>query len=299
MEAPTWCLLGRTTQPSLQSSHFFARHTADGVVRSARGGHSLALTCSDGIIAAGALRSARVVLREHRHYYGPLGLPLRDARFRLRLIRAASPRHGLRRRASRVPHLSLHACCAPYPAGAIDALRCSRRWCCLRREMTGSAPGLFLCRGCRLHFMLRPACLLLAARLAPPRELSTPRSGMGISPRYLGPATRCTDACRGGACTRWRDAASRSTPNSSASVCVTTHHPSSIHAPPDDGVTSQHRGRPAPRRGFSSTRAPCSRWASASRGTRRDPPALRRCRTRGVSPHPRRAAGRRGRRRRG
>jgi hypothetical protein len=240
MQAPTRCPLGCTTQPPLQSSHFFARHKADGVVRSARGGHSLALTCSDDIIAAGALRSARVVLREHRHYYGPLGLPLRDARFRLRLIRAASPRHGLRRRASRVPHLSLHACCAPYPAGALDALRCSRRWCCLRREMSGSAPGLFLCRGCRLHFMLRPACLLLAARLAPPRELSTPRSGRGISPRYLGPATRCTDACRGGTCTRWRGAASRLTPNGSASVCVTTHHrPSVPHARVDRRRTTQ------------------------------------------------------------
>ena len=32
--------------------------------------------------------------------------------------------------------------------------------CCLRRDMSGSAPGLFLCRGCRLHFMLRPAFLL-------------------------------------------------------------------------------------------------------------------------------------------
>jgi hypothetical protein len=242
MEAPTRCPLGCTTQPPLQSSHFFARPEADGVVRSARGGHSLALTCSDDIIAAGALRSARVVLREHRHYYGPLGLPLRDARFRLRLIRAASPRHGLRRRASRVPHLSLHACCAPYPAGAIDALRCSRRWCCLRREMTGSAPGLFLCRGCRLHFMLRPACLLLAARLAPPRELSTPRSGQRDLSRRLGPATRCTDACRGGTCTRWRGAASRPTPNSSASVCVTTHHRASVSA------TSLGRERPHSRR---------------------------------------------------
>ena len=187
-----------------------------------------ALTCSDGVIAAGALRSARVVLRRHRHDYGPLGLPLRDARFRLRLLRNASPRHGLRRRASRVPHLSLHACCAPYPAGAIDALRCSRRWCCLRRDMIGSAPGLCLCRGCRLHFMLRPTCLLLAARLEPPRELSTPRSGQRDLSRRLGPATRCTDACQGGTCTRWRGAVSRPTPNGSVSICVTTHHPQRI-----------------------------------------------------------------------
>lgn len=36
--------------------------------------------------------------------------------------------------ASRVPRFSLHACCAPYPAGAGAPLRCSRGRCCLRRE---------------------------------------------------------------------------------------------------------------------------------------------------------------------
>ena len=54
--------------------------------------------------------------RRPRRYYDPLGLPLRSARFRLRLIRAALPRRRLRRRVSRVPPVSLHACCSPYPA---------------------------------------------------------------------------------------------------------------------------------------------------------------------------------------
>src|ERR1700719_2111231 len=90
--------------------------------------------------------------------------------------------------------------------------------------MSGSAPGLFLCRGCRLHFMLRPVCSLPAARLLPPRGLLTPRSGVGVSPARLGPATRRTGAYRGGTCTRWRHAACRRRPLRPSSVCVTTHH---------------------------------------------------------------------------
>ena len=49
-------------------------------------------------------------------HYGPLGLPLRRPRFHLRLMRAALPRLGPRRRVSRVPSPSVSACCAPYPA---------------------------------------------------------------------------------------------------------------------------------------------------------------------------------------
>ncbi len=114
---------GRTPQPSLQSSHFLARLAGAGVVRSARGGHSLALTCSDDLTTAGTLPSRRVLRRDDPRYYDPLGLPLRSGRLRLRLIRRALPRRGPRRRVSRVPHRSLHACCAPYPAGTTRALR--------------------------------------------------------------------------------------------------------------------------------------------------------------------------------
>src|SRR6185437_7826150 len=223
MEAPSRGSLGCDPQSPLQLSHFFARPMAAGVVRSAPGGHSLALTCSVDPTTAGTLPSRRVVLHGVRsrgshlalRYYDPLGLPLHSGRLRLRLIRLASPRRGPSRRVSRVPHRSLHACCAPYPAGATCALRISRRWCCLRREMTGSAPGLFLCRGCRLHFMLRPACLLPAARLLPPDGLLTPRSTARVSPGRLGPATRCSDACRGGTLTRWRGAACDGQPSPS------------------------------------------------------------------------------------
>ena len=75
--------------------------------------------------------------------------------------------------------------------------------------------------------MLRPACLLPAVRLAPLHGLLTPRSGMGVSPLCLGPATRRTDAYRDGTFTRWSGAASqgRSSPRGDQSFLnVTTHH---------------------------------------------------------------------------
>src|SRR4051812_33733461 len=75
--------------------------------------------------------------------------------------------------------------------------------------------------------MLRPACLLPAARQVPPHGLLTPRLGMEGSLRYLGPATRRTDAYRDGTFTRWSGAASqgRFSPRGDRSFLnVTTHH---------------------------------------------------------------------------
>src|SRR5690606_21518516 len=235
MEPPTRCPLGCGPELPLQLSHFVARPTAAGVVRTGPAGHSLALTCSVSVTTAGTLPSRRVVLHDVRvrgehpglRYYDPLGLPLGRGRLRLRLIRRALPRRGPPRRVSRVPHSSLHTCCAPYPAGIQPALRISRAGCCLRRDMSDSAPGLFLCRGCRLHFMLRPACLLPAARLSPPIGLSTPRSGARISPGRLGSATRRSDAYRDGTLTRWRSAACRRVCRRTSAFflgSVTTHH---------------------------------------------------------------------------
>ena len=62
-----------------------------GVVGTGLAGHALALTSASDATTAGASPSGRVVLHAHRQYYGPLGLPLRSARFHLRLIRAALP----------------------------------------------------------------------------------------------------------------------------------------------------------------------------------------------------------------
>src|SRR5690606_23329695 len=235
MEPSTRCPLGCGPELPLQLSHFVERPTAAGVVRSGLAGHSLALTCSVSVTTARTLPSRRVVRHGVRArgrdlvlwYYDPLGLPLGSGRLRLRLIRRALPRRGPPRRVSRVPHFSLHTCCAPYPAGIHHTLRISCAGCCLHREMSGSAPELFLCRGCRLHFMLRPACLLPAARLSPPNELSTPRSGARISPGRLGSATRRSDAYRGGTLTRWRSAACRRDRRRTSAFflgSVTTHH---------------------------------------------------------------------------
>src|SRR6185436_14233825 len=104
-------------------------------------GHALALSLSTVATTAGTLPSERVIRRAHRRYYDPLGLPLRGARLRLRLIRATLSRQRLRRRTSRVPHFSFNACCAPYPGeiscSLFSDLRSTR--CCLRRDMSGSA----------------------------------------------------------------------------------------------------------------------------------------------------------------
>jgi hypothetical protein len=75
--------------------------------------------------------------------------------------------------------------------------------------------------------MLRPACLLPAARLLPPHGLLTPRSGREVSLLCLGPATRRTDAYRDGTFTRWSGAASQgwtSPCGDQSFLSVTTHH---------------------------------------------------------------------------
>ena len=179
--------------------------TCAGVVRSARGGHSLALTLVSSVTKAGVLPSRRVLRRGDQRYYEPLGLPLRTPRFRLRLIRARLPRRRRRRRVSRVPHVSLSACCSPYP-GETRRAYLSGTWRIehgLRRDMTGSALALFICRGCRIHFMLRPALLL------PPQRLLTSRSGHADLSTNLGPATRRSGAYRDGTRTRRPDPASK------------------------------------------------------------------------------------------
>ncbi len=150
VETPTRCPLGCGPKLPLQLSHFVARPTAAGVVRSGPAGHSLALTCSVSVTTAGTLPSRRVMLRGVRfrrmlrdlQYYDPLGLPLHRRRFRLCLIRTPLPRRRLYRRVSRVPRSSLHTCCTPYPVGVDRGLRYSHFRCCLHRDMSGSASEL-------------------------------------------------------------------------------------------------------------------------------------------------------------
>ena len=161
MEAALRGSLGRDPEAALQLAHFVDGRAPIGVVGTGPAGHALTLTCSTTVTTAGTLPSARVVRREPRHYYDPLGLPLRRARFRLRLIRAACPDSGCADGSLVFRSSPCTRAAPPTPPGP-DA--CSsglwHRRCCLRRDMSGSAPGLLICRGCRLHFMLRPACLL-------------------------------------------------------------------------------------------------------------------------------------------
>src|SRR5262249_48878493 len=130
-----------------------------------------------------------------------------------------------------VPHSSLHACCALYPAEIERTLRIQCDRYRLRREMSGSALGLFLFRGCRLHFMLRPACLLPAVQLLPFHGLSTSRSGHRDLSLCLGPATRCFGAYRGGTLTRKMSAAcnvERYLGRGRSLRRITTHHSPSV-----------------------------------------------------------------------
>ena len=148
--APAQYPLGYGPELPLQLSPFGVGRLSHGALRHGLSGQSLRLTRSFSMTTAGTLRSNRVMPRgllrcslcRPVQYYDPLGLPLRTPRLRLGLVRARLPRLGLRRPASHVPHLSLHACCAPYPAAATSALRFWRQRCCLRRDMSGSACGL-------------------------------------------------------------------------------------------------------------------------------------------------------------
>jgi hypothetical protein len=84
--------------------------------------------------------------------------------------------------------------------------------------MSGSASRLYMCRGCKLHFMVRPASLL------PLAGLSTSRFGPRGLPRCRRPATRRADAYRDGTCTRWRSAARLVDPQRGFVFAVTAHH---------------------------------------------------------------------------
>jgi hypothetical protein len=143
MEAAFRGSLGRDPESTLQLAHFVGGRVPTGVSGTGPAGHALARPRAFDVPTAGALPSRRVVRRDDSRYYDPLGRPLRTTRFHPRLIRVALPRRRRHRRASRVPFLSLYACCAPYPAETcrmISGLRHGRRG--LRRDVTGSALGL-------------------------------------------------------------------------------------------------------------------------------------------------------------
>ncbi len=165
--------------------------------------HALVVAVSVVVTTPWTLPSDGVLRRLLRRYYDPLGLPLHHSRLAISLFASCISDSRPCRRISRVPCFSVDACCSPYPAGILDdRFGSPRRGCCLRRDVSGSASRLFLCRGCKLHFMLRPASL-------PPvvHGLLTSRFGLQDLSWLRRPATRRSDAYRGGTFTRGRSAA--------------------------------------------------------------------------------------------
>ena len=143
---PGWLpeALGSDPKPTLRVAHLIKESEPLGVVGSGLAGHALMRIRAASVPTAGTLPSRCGIRRSDRQYYDPLGLPLPTARFRIPLIRASLPQLGPRRRVSRVPHLSLHACCSPYPAETPCAYNpgWQRAKHGLRRDMSGSALGL-------------------------------------------------------------------------------------------------------------------------------------------------------------
>jgi hypothetical protein len=137
-------------------------------------GHALARTSNLSVTEVRALPRTRAASRAG--YYRPVGLPLPSARLHHRLIRAVFARPG---RADGSLHFRTRPCARaapPTPEGPHTRFGTKGVGPGLRREMSGSAPSLCLCRGCRTRPVdLRPASLL------PPMRLSTPRSARRLS----------------------------------------------------------------------------------------------------------------------
>ena len=107
--------LGRDPQSALQLAHFVHRAGADRVIGTGPAGHALARPCAPNVTTAGTLRSGRVVRRDGSSRLRSPRTPAAHERFRHQLIRTRLPRPGRRRRASRVPILSVRARAPPTP----------------------------------------------------------------------------------------------------------------------------------------------------------------------------------------
>src|ERR1700679_4188773 len=113
-----------------------------GEVGPGRPGHALTRSSISGVTEVGALPSCWVSPSDHR-YYDPVGLPLSSARFHHWLIRVVfadkAGKTGLSCSESSRAYV-------PLPLPRRDSTRaCPDRQlveCCLRRDMSGSAPSL-------------------------------------------------------------------------------------------------------------------------------------------------------------
>ena len=127
------CCLAAAPQSTLQLAHFVHRtRVPRGVVGSGLPVMPSRVLAPSTLPPQEPFAPRRVVRRAARHYYGPLGLPLRRARFRRWLIRNAPPRPGLRRRASRVPFRLPVRVLRPLPRrdlpACVSGLRRSQTW---------------------------------------------------------------------------------------------------------------------------------------------------------------------------
>jgi hypothetical protein len=91
VEPTTRMPLGCDEELALEATDVIDGLAPTGVIRSGGPDHSRARTCCARVTKVGALPSGHVLLHAHPRYCDPLGLPLRTARFRHRLIRAALP----------------------------------------------------------------------------------------------------------------------------------------------------------------------------------------------------------------
>jgi hypothetical protein len=147
---------------------------------------------------AEALPCYRVVRHGDQQYYRPARLPLRTTR----LIRGALPRPGPRRRASRVPFVSLSARCAVYPAETSRTCTSLRRGLLtprLGRRPVGRRPGYAVMRSLMMGFraLLKPSAPTTTPR-TPPRTVAALHQWMArAGERHChGPALRVPIAGR-------------------------------------------------------------------------------------------------------
>ena len=150
------------------------------------------------VTTAGALHSPRVIRREARHYYGPLGRPRCRARPRRWLIRAALPRPDGTDGplcAARLPV----TCCAGSPTETIHASPPDQDadQHGLPREMSGSALTLQLCR-------LQASRHIGAGGLASSVDVPDTQLGPPTSQSVLGLLLGVPGPTEGGTRTRWR-----------------------------------------------------------------------------------------------
>ena len=128
-------------------------------------------------------------------YYEPLGLPPDSRTLRTRLIARVFAGRRRSGRASPVPLHTVATCRLPYPGRVLDAAGSTRPVCCLRPDMTGSAPPPFgaYVTGLQRFTLVRPAALLPSdGPYGPPRASDAPHRWRDLSPVHPEPATRRT-----------------------------------------------------------------------------------------------------------